>query len=88
MHPVLTIAIAALVAGCALSQDTEGQIVELTDRTVKIRGAYDMSVPGKPATPTAAMISQARAVCPGAKYLTALPDTGNNYTFDYLFQCR
>lgn len=88
MRHIFTVAVLTLAAGCAISQDTQGQIVELTDRTVKIRGAYDMSVPGKPAAPTTAMIAQARAVCPNAKYLTALPDTGNNYTFDYLFQCR
>ncbi len=85
--PAVIIA-AALLAGCVPTPDTEGQIVSLTERTVTIRGAYDMSLSGKPASPTPAMVAQAQEVCPGARYLSATPSPTDDYTFHYLFQCK
>lgn len=86
-------AIAAFVAisACTPTQDTPGQVFEVTDNMVTIRGAYDMSPAnlGTPAAPTAAMVAQAQAVCPNARYMTAVPSNLHQYddTFLYRFQC-
>jgi hypothetical protein len=92
MKLIAALIAAATISACAPTADTKGQIVELTDRTVTIRGFYDMSpsamLAGKTAAPTPAMIAQAQEACPGAKYLSASSQGSNGYTFDYLFQCR
>ena len=90
-HLTLAVVI-ALIAGCTPPPETRGDIVALTDRTVTIRGPYDMSLgafaTAKRPEPTPGIIAQAREVCPNAKYLSANGDTGTTDTFDYLFQCR
>lgn len=89
--PAFAIA-SVLLSGCVPAPETRGQVVELTDRTVKIRGPFDMSLgssfAGKGATPTPGIIAQAQEICPGATFLSALGDTGSPDTFDYLFQCK
>ncbi|MEQ3625975.1 MAG: hypothetical protein ABNH26_08710 [Celeribacter sp.] len=78
----------ATLAGCTVPEDTPGSVYEVTQHTVTIRGAYDMSLGGK-AHPTAAMIQQAKDICPGATYLSATPSNLHeyDYTFRYLFRC-
>lgn len=83
------IAVLALAA-CTPTQDTQGQITEITDHMVIINGPVDMNIANAgPATPTAAMIQQAREICPGAQYLTAEPSERHQYdwNFDYKFRC-
>lgn len=82
----LPLAIAVTITGCVVSDDTEGSITQISDRTVTIRGAYSMD--GTPARPTSAMIRQAQAICPGAKYISANPSPTDYDTFLYLFQCN
>jgi len=82
------IALIAL-AGCVVPQDQKGDVYDITENTVTIRGAYDMTLDGTPAKPTAAMVAQAEAICPNARYLTAIPSNLHeyDYTFLYRFQC-
>lgn len=75
------------VSACTVSQDTPGSVYEVTDNTVTIRGAYDLTASGAPAAPTAAMVAQAKAVCPSAAYMSATPSPSDDYTFLYLFRC-
>jgi len=64
-----------------------GSVYEITDHTVTIRGAYSMDGSGRPATPTSAMVAQARDICPDAQYLSATPSPTDEWTFLYLFRC-
>ncbi len=73
------------LAACVVPEDTRGHVVEVGSRAVTIEGAF--SSDGSGARPTAAMIAQAREICPGAKYVSASPNTGNYDTFNYLFLC-
>lgn len=75
-----------LLAACVVPEDTPGHVKEVGSRTVTIQGAF--SSDGSGARPTAAMIAQAREICPGAKYLSATATPGNYDTFDYLFLCK
>lgn len=80
----------ALLAACTPTEDTAGQVVDITDHMVVINGAFDMNIANAgPAKPTAAMIAQAQAICPGAQYLTAEPSNRSEYdwTFNYKFRC-
>lgn len=74
-----------LLAACVVPEDTPGTVREVGARTVTIQGVF--SADGSVARPTAAMVAQAKEICPGAKYLSASPTVGNLDTFDYLFLC-
>lgn len=80
------IPVIALLAACNIPETKEGSVVNYNGETVTIRGAYSLNTPG-PAKPTLAMIEQAKAICPNARYLSANPNSGDNYTFLYLFAC-
>jgi ABC-type uncharacterized transport system auxiliary subunit len=87
MKLVIALASAATLAGCVLPQATQGSVYAITDQTVTIRGAFDMSLASGPAKPTEAMIAQAREICPGARYVSANPTPSDTHTFLYLFRC-
>lgn len=79
-------AIAAVtLSACQVSETQQGSVQQFNGETVTIRGAYSMD--GSTARPTSAMIEQARAICPGAEYLSANPSPSDTYTFLYLFRC-
>lgn len=79
----------AIIAACTPTQDTRGELYEVTDNMVTIRGAFDMSLANAgPAAPTAAMIAQAQAVCPGAQYMTAVPSNLHDYDYTFLYRFR
>lgn len=82
--------LAATLAACTPTQDTRGDVYEITDHTVTIRGAFDElgAFSGKSAAPTAAMIAQAQEVCPGAQYLTAIPSNLHEYDYTFLYRFR
>lgn len=81
---------AAALAACTPTQDTRGELYEVTDNMVTIRGAFDMSLgnAGTPAAPTAAMVAQAREVCPDAQYMTAVPSNLHEYDYTFLYRFR
>lgn len=86
----LAVIATATVAACTPTQDTQGQVYEVTETMVTIRGAFDMNIANAgPAAPTEAMIAQARDICPGAQYMTAVPSNLHDYdmTFLYRFRC-
>jgi hypothetical protein len=70
---------------CTVPETMEGSVYQFNGETVTIRGAFS-DLQG-PARPTAAMVDQARDVCPGATYLSANPTPGDVNTFLYLFRC-
>lgn len=79
-------AVTALLSGCVVPEDVRGTVTQYNGDSVTIRGAFSMD--GSPARPTAGMAAQAREVCPGAKYISADPASGDDYSFLYLFKCR
>lgn len=83
------IAILAAIAlgGCVVPETQEGSVYQFNGETVTIRGVYTMDLGATPAHPTAAMVAQAKAVCPGATYLSATPSPTDYDTFLYLFRC-
>lgn len=83
----LALGLALAISACTVSPDTEGAVYQFNGETVTIRGAYTMDGTSKPATPTPAMVAQAKEICPGATYLSATPSPTDNYTFLYLFRC-
>jgi hypothetical protein len=83
----IAIMAAISLSGCVVPETQEGSVYQFNGETVTIRGVYDMTLSGKPAAPTAAMVAQAKAVCPGATYLSANPSPSDDYTFLYLFRC-
>lgn len=74
------------VAGCTVPETFEGSVTQITDRTVTVRGTFAMD--GSTARPTAAMVAQAKAICPTARYVSATAVVGDVNFFDYLFQCN
>ncbi len=80
-----------LVSACAVPEDRQGTIYEISEYTVTIRGSAGMLT--GPARPTQAMQEQAREICPGAEYLSANPlstDYGAGITIVswlYMFRC-
>lgn len=87
MKLVIALASTAALAACVPAQTTQGSVYAITDQTVTIRGAFDMSLSPGPAKPTEAMVAQAREICPGAQYVSANPTPTDTYTFLYLFRC-
>lgn len=75
----------ALVSACTVAESQQGSVYEITDKTVTIRGAFSLN--GQTAKPSAAMVAQAKAICPGATYVSANPSPTDTYTFLYLFRC-
>lgn len=74
-----------LATACTtLSEDTPGQVVAFNGDTVTVRGGFSA---GQTASPTPAMVSQAKAQCSGAAYLSATPDPNSLDHFLYLFRC-
>ena len=78
-----------LLAACAVPPETRGELYEVTDNMVTIRGAINTNilVAGE-AAPTPAMIAQAREVCPNAQYMSAAPSDLHQYDMDFLFKFR
>lgn len=74
---------AALALSACISDNQAGGVFAVTDHTVTIRGAYSLNL--STAKPTPTMVAQARAICPGAQYLSASPH--DEWTFLYLFRC-
>jgi len=94
MNKKWMIPILLVTTACAVPDNFPGSVYEITELTVTIRGAYDMSpeallftTPPKPASPNRAMRAQAEEICPGAEYVSANPYPYDYYTFLYLFRC-
>jgi hypothetical protein len=75
----------ASLAACTVPETMRGSVYQFNGDSVTIRGAFSQD--GTPARPTAAMVEQAREVCPNATYLSANPTPDDVYTFLYLFRC-
>ena len=86
---LLPLVLCVSLASCAIPTSMKGSVHELTEHTVTIRGAFDMSPGAGAARPSLAMIAQAQDLCPGAEYLSATPSNIHkyDYTFLYLFRC-
>lgn len=86
MRKVLAVLI---LSGCVPAPDTPGVVTQMNGASVTIRGAADMSLAnaGNGFKPTPAMIEQARAICPGATFVSGVGTPDDNFTADYLFKC-
>ncbi|MEO1108262.1 MAG: hypothetical protein AAFX90_10100 [Pseudomonadota bacterium] len=87
---IALIALSACTASIPVPDDTPGTVHQFNGETVTIRGAFERDrLETEAATPTSAMVAQAKGVCPGAQYLSATPDSVTAYytTFLFLFRC-
>lgn len=83
------LAVAAL-AGCVQNQIDTGAVTAFNGQTVTIRSGGDFSLAnaGKGFKPTPAVVAQAKAVCPGAEFVSGTGVDGPAWLVDYLFICR
>lgn len=74
---------------CVPTAETPGQVAAFNGSSVTIRGAGDYSPGniGKGFKPTPAMQAQAEAVCPGATFVSGIPEQGDSWAINYLFTC-
>ena len=64
---------ACILVACAPAPDVEGTVTQINSRSVTIQGQVDASpgAIGQKPTPTPAMVSQAKELCPKAKFVSA-----------------
>ncbi len=80
------IIIALLASACMAPENYPSHVSEVTARTVTIR-AWAGLRPTRP-LPNLAMRAQANEICPGAKYLSSMPDYNVSHPVAlHLFLC-
>lgn len=78
-----------ILTACVPAPDAPGAVTAYNGQTVTIRSGGDFSLAnaGKGFKPTPAVIAQAEAVCPGAKFASGVGVDGPAWLVDYLFIC-
>ena len=76
--------ILSVVACSRVTDDTPGQIFQVSNTEVKMVGP---KAHGRQAIPTKRMVAQAQEVCPSASFHSALPSMSVSDQWEYLFKC-
>lgn len=78
-----------ILAACVPAPDAPGAVTAYNGQSVTIRSGGDFSLAnaGKGFKPTPAVVAQAEAVCPGAKFASGVGVEGPAWLVDYLFIC-
>lgn len=78
------------LAGCVQASTDTGAVTAFNGSTVTIRSGGDFSLAnaGKGFKPTPAVVAQAKAVCPGAEFVSGTGVEGGAWLVDYLFICK